>query len=71
MNLDDATRRASAATDDPRPEPITYETPVTLGMLLDIARDAHRSRHMPDAPPLLALAYIEAIEGMLEGRCRV
>ena len=43
----------------------TYDTPVTLGMLLEIAQAAHKDGHMPDAPPSLALPYINAIEDLI------
>lgn len=65
-----ATRRQDAATEDVRVErqAFTDDSPVTMGMLLSIARDAHRAFHMPGAPPSLAGAYVEAIEERLRNR---
>jgi hypothetical protein len=67
--MSESVTRSEAATEDVR-LPYTDETPVTLGMLLAIARSAHRDRHMPEPPPSLAVAYVDAIENLLPNRWR-
>jgi len=43
----------------------TADTPVTLRMLLEIARAAHRECHMPGCPPSYAVALVNAIEDLI------
>ncbi|MDF2809479.1 MAG: hypothetical protein K0S56_510 [Microvirga sp.] len=49
---------------------LTDDTPLTLGLLLSIAKEAHCDCHMPGCPPSYAAALVNAIEGLVENPWR-